>query len=70
MYIFPSSQDKYFDKLEKLKMDDPKLGEKFMGQLHAPVPDLEEGFTNFQKLLTEEGGEVNVLELDEGKEIE
>ena len=70
MYIFTSSQDKYFDKLEKLKMDDPKLAEKFMGQLHAPVPDLEEGFTNFQKLLTEEGGEVNVLELDEGKEIE
>ena len=64
------SQDKYFEKLDKVSGDDPKLYEKFMGQLHAPVPDLAEGFTNFQKLLTDEGGEITVLELAEGKEIE
>ena len=56
--------------MDKVSRDDPKHYEKFMGQLHAPVPDLEEGFTNFQKLLTQEGGEITVLELAEGKEIE
>ena len=56
--------------MDKVSGDDPKLYEKFMGQLHAPVPGLEEGFTNFQMVLTKEGGEVTVLELAEGKEIE
>ena len=52
-------------------MDDPKLKEKFMGQIYAPIPnELEEGFTNFQKLLSQEGGQVTILELTEGKEIE
>ena len=42
-----------------------------MGRLYAPIPDhLEEGFTNFQKLLAQEGGQVTVLELTEGKEID
>ena len=64
-------QDKHFAKLDKYKVDDPKLRETFMGRLHAPVPEhFEEGFTNFQKLLTQEGGQVTVLELTEGKEIE
>ena len=56
--------------MDKVSGDDPKHYEKFMGQLHAPVPGLEEGFTNFQMVLTKEGGEVTVLELAEGKEIE
>ena len=52
-------------------MEDPKFRETFMGQLHAKVPEhFEGGFTNFQKLLTQEGGQVTVLELTEGKEIE
>ena len=65
-------QEKYFEKLDKFKFkDDPKLKEKFMGRIYAPIPEhLEEGFTNFQKLLTQEGGQVTVLQLTEGKEIE
>ena len=65
-------QEKYFEKLDKFKFkDDPKLKEKFMGRIYAPIPEhLEEGFTNFQKLLTQEGGQVTVLGLPEGKEIE
>ena len=64
-------QEKYFEQLEKFEMGDPKMREKFMSQLHAPVPEhFEEGFTNFQKLLGQEGGKITVLELTEGKEIE
>ena len=41
-----------------------------MSKVAAPVADLQEGFTNFQKLLAEEGGDVTVLELTEGEEIQ
>ena len=63
-------QDKHFDKLDRVSRDDPELVKRFMGQLHAPVPDLEEGFTNFQDLLAKEGGDITVLGLPEAKEIE
>ena len=56
--------------MDKVSRDDPELGKRFMGQLHAPVPDLVEGFTNFQNLLAKEGGDITVLGLPEAKEIE
>ena len=70
MRYAPSSQDKYFVPLDKFSdKKDPKLKEKFMSRVVAPVADLEEGFTNFQKLLAEEGGDVTILGLTEGEEI-
>ena len=70
MRYAPSSQDKYFVTLDKFSdKKDPKLKEKFMSRVVAPVADLEEGFTNFKKLLAEEGGDVTILGLTEGEEI-
>ena len=66
-----TSQGKYFVTLDKYSCkQDSKLKEKFMSKVAAPVADLQEGFTNFQKLLAEEGEDVTVLGLTEGEEIQ